>query len=96
MGSRAENVEEETGKAYTEKQGNHKRQLGPCKKDSETNANKPPLAKCGTISASLRVITTRIEARHICLNAGVHKDAKNDPRSSLEVAKKPARYFGNW
>lgn len=30
MGSRAENVEEETGKAYAEKQGSHQRLLGPC------------------------------------------------------------------
>lgn len=79
MGSRAENVGEETGKAYIEKQGSHQKLLGPCQEDSETNTNKPPLAKYGIISASLRVITTRIEARHICLNAGVHKDAKNDP-----------------
>lgn len=96
MGSRAENVQKDPGIFYTEKEWSHQRLLGPCQKDPEANISELPLPKYCFLWVSWRVIPARIEAYHISLNAWVHNNAKNDHRWSLEGAKEPAYYFGNW
>lgn len=97
MGAKAENEQEEPGISYhTKRQGSHQRLLGSRPKHSGAHIHVRKLlsAKCGIISASVRVITAKIKAHHTCLNARVQNNAKNDHWSSLEGAMEPVYYLG--